>query len=245
MKLLQKNILFYFQFQKKAKYLILFQKKLKPSHRCLCDSFGVSSPKQSAADTSVFIVFLNGERPAMNRPHPLLIIINNASLPIYLPRTHTPLLLIALAPPPTTPPPLHTSYTHGHTCMHIVYTHTHTHNPLFSPIQIPSASAHFPPPLHSPPSISPFFLYLTHSLLPSLQPPSSIPSSPSSTGTRIVPSNPPTPSNLTTQARFALRGPRRQEQKGKSSDFLQRQSNGNAEWNKKNQSIVLFGSHSI
>lgn len=198
----------------------MFQDKLKPSHHCLCDCFGVSSPKQSTADASVFIVFLNGERPAMNRPHPLLIIINNASLPIYLPRTHTPLLLVAPAPPPTTPPPLHTSYTHGHTSMHIVYTHTHTlTTPHFLPYKYLLQVLISLPPLHFPPSISPFFLYLTHSLLPSLQPPSSIPSSPSSAGTRTPPSL-PSP-GLTTPARFALRGPRRQEQKGKSGDFLQ------------------------
>lgn len=198
MKLLQKNILL--SIKKKAKYLTLFQEKLKPSHRCLCDCFGVSSPKRSAADTFVFIVFLDGERPAMNRPHPLLIIINNASLPIYLPRTHTPLLLIAPAPPPTT----HIIHTWSHIHAHRLHTHAHTHNPPFS---TPHTNTFFKcSPPHSLPSISPFFLYLTHSLLPSLQPPSSIPSSPSSAGTRIAP--PPTPRNpspdLTTPARFAL-----------------------------------------
>lgn len=145
----------------------MFQEKPKPSHRCLCDYFGVSSPKQSAADASVFIVFLNGERPAMNRPHPLLIIINNASLPIYLPRTHTPLLLIAPAPPPTTPPPLHTSYTHGHTSMHIVYTHTHTlTTPHFLPFKyLLQVLISLPPPLSA---INLTLFSLPHPLIPSL-----------------------------------------------------------------------------
>lgn len=100
--------------------------------------------RESTADTSVFIGFLNGERLAMNRLRFLLIIINNASLPIYLSRTHTPLLLVAPTSSVThNPSPItHTSCTHALTFMHIIHTPT----PI-SPIQIPSSVAHHPPTL--------------------------------------------------------------------------------------------------
>lgn len=153
--------------------------------------------RESTADTSVFIGFLNGERLAMNRLRFLLIIINNASLPIYLSRTHTPLLLVA----PTS------SVTHNpspiihimHTCSHIHAHHTHT-NPHYSHTDTFFSCS--PPPHLVPQHQShpfPFFTSSTH-----LTPPSSPLSS--FTSTCITP-------NLTTPARLALRFPWRQEQK--------------------------------
>lgn len=116
---------------------------------------------------------------------------------------------------------------------HHLHTQTHTHNPPFSPIQIPSSSAHFPPPPHTLRHQSHSFSFTspTHSFPPSNPPAPSLHCHPP-----LALVSPPDPPILTTPTRFALRGPRVQEQKGKSGDFLQRQSNRNAEWNKKKKS---------
>ena len=110
-------------------------------------------------------VFLNGERLTMNRLHLLLIIINNASLPIYLPLTNHSYW----SSPPRYTQPIphctHTSYTHIHA------HHTHT-NPHFSHMNT-SFSCSFPPPpsvLHHHSAI----LSLPHPLTTSSQPPASI-----------------------------------------------------------------------
>lgn len=118
----------------------------------------------------------------MNRLLLLLIIINNASLPIYL--SHAPTNHFYWS---SQPPLLHTahppSHTHTRTCTHIHAHHTLTHtNPHFSHTNT-FFNCSFPPsPILSPSSLSSNFLSLPHPLAPqSPTPPACIPSSPSFT----------------------------------------------------------------
>lgn len=135
---------------------------------CLPGSFHVAALKRSAADTSIFRVLLNGERLTVNRFPLLLIIINNASLPIYLshaPANHfhwsaQPPLLHTTHPPSFTHTHTHTSKTHT-ACTQIRPTHTNPHfsytNTFFNrSFPLPPSSLHhhslpfsfFPSPSH-------------------------------------------------------------------------------------------------
>lgn len=153
---------------------------------CLFGSFHITGLKRSTADTSIFVGLLNRERLAMNSLRLLLIIINNASLPIYLSCTHTPLLLIVPTPAIThNPSPItHTSRTHALTSMHVIHTHQPPFPPykyLFQLLISPSPSvllhqlhpfAFFTSPIHPPPPPPPSSSLRCHPLLVVLSYPS-------------------------------------------------------------------------
>lgn len=174
----------------------------------------------------------------MNRPHPLLIIINNASLPIYLPRTHATTSTDRPGPASYSPSPItHIIHTWSHIHAHHLHTHAHSQPPIFSHTNtFFECSFPSPPPLTA---INLTLFSLPHPLTPSLPPTPQLHPFIAILHWHSYPPPDPSPDLLLLQGDLHCEVQEDKSRREKSGDFLRRQSNGNTEWNKTNHCCCL------